>query len=189
MLIYLKFMINFPRFKLGLNVFLAESGRQWRCWLRPVVAIALTIGLLWTLATPSALASDRYVIRFLKAFDPVEIPLDTAGNTQTVTPDQLSEGKTLFNKNCENCHLGGTTLLSDYESLSLESLHNSTPPLDNINNMVGYLRAPLKQKGDYQKYACREVSPEWMSSEELEDLSAFLIRAAQEVEGWGAGEF
>ncbi|MDJ1179008.1 photosystem II cytochrome PsbV2 [Roseofilum sp. BLCC_M91] len=168
---------------------MTQSVQRWRAWVRPVVAIALTIAFLWTLATPSALASDRYVIRFLKALEPVEVPLDTEGNTQTVTPDQLSEGKTLFNKNCENCHLGGTTLLSEYESLSLESLHNASPPLDNISNMVGFLRAPLKQQQGYQKYACREVSPEWMESEEVENLSAFVIRAAQEVDGWGAGEF
>jgi photosystem II cytochrome c550 len=189
MFIYLKFMINFPQFKFGLNASGAKSSRRWRSGVRPVVAIALILTLFWSLATPPAFASDRYVMRFLKALEPVEIPLDTAGNTQTVTPDQLSEGKILFNKNCENCHLGGTTLLSEFESLSLESLQDATPPLDNISNMVCFLRAPLKQKGEYQKYACREVSPEWMSSEELENLSAFVIRAAQEVEGWGAGEF
>jgi len=182
-------MINFPRFKFGLSFSQVHSSRQGKSWLRSMLAIALTITLLWSVATPSALASDRYVIRFLKALEPVEIPLDTAGNTQTVTPDQLSEGKILFNKNCENCHLGGTTLLSEYESLSLESLHNASPPLDNISNMVGFLRAPLKQQEGYQKYSCREVSPEWMSSEEVENLSAFVIRAAQEVDGWGAGEF
>lgn len=189
MFIDVKFMINFPRFKSGLSFCVTQRVQRWRAWVRPVVAIALTIAFLWTLATPSALASDRYVIRFLKALEPVEVPLDTEGNTQTVTPDQLSEGKTLFNKNCENCHLGGTTLLSEYESLSLESLHNASPPLDNISNMVGFLRAPLKQQQGYQKYACREVSPEWMESEEVENLSAFVIRAAQEVDGWGAGEF
>ena len=178
-------MIDLSRLKSVLSRCFAPT-RWWRA-----SAIALVCGIVLTLAAPGALAaSDRYVIRFLKAFEPVAIPLDAEGNTQMVSPEELSAGKVLFNQNCENCHLGGTTLLSDVEALDLESLHNATPPLDNITNLVGYMRTPLKgDQGEFFKYSCREVSPAWMSDKELQDLSAFILRAAEKVEGWGAGEF
>ncbi len=177
-------MIDFSQLKRFFHLCLTAS-----C-TRQGVVIALGITLALTLGTAPALAVDRYVVQFLKALEPVEIPLDAQGNTQTVTPEQLSQGKVLFNKNCENCHLGGTTLLSESQSLSLPALQIANPPLDNINNMVTFLRTPV-QGGDgvYQKLSCREVSPEWMSQVQVENLSAFVLRAAQKVPGWGEGKF
>ena len=37
------------------------------------------------------------------------IPLDSAGTTVILTPEQVKRGKRLFNSSCGNCHVGGIT--------------------------------------------------------------------------------
>lgn len=38
-------------------------------------------------------------------------------------------------------------------------------------------------------YWCRQVPETWMSQTEIENLAAFVLRAAQKVPGWGTTKF
>lgn len=131
---------------------------------------------------------DPYVARFLDASEPVELPLD-AGTTQSFSALDLTAGKRLFEENCKNCHVGGSTLPNPTVSLSLAALQGATPPRDTISSLVAFLRDPTTYDGTEEALECRRVSEEWMSQAQVEKLSAFILRSAQKAPGWGTSDF
>lgn len=148
-----------------------------------VLTICLGIGVI---ALPAQAASvDSYVMRYLvKSGEPVSLSLD--GQTQTqFSAEALSQGKRLFEENCKNCHVGGATLPDPLVSLSLSDLKGATPPRDNINNLIAYFRHPMVYDGTEETFWCREVPESWMSQAQVEDLAAFILRAAEVAPGWG----
>lgn len=138
-------------------------------------------------SVPAEAAEKSYVERYL-ASEPVELELDKQGNTRSVTPKELTQGKELFENNCLNCHVGGTTLPDPSVSLSLEDLAGATPPRDSINALVTFLRDPMTYDGNDYSFWCRQVPESWMPQEQVEKLAAFVLRAAQKAPGWGADE-
>lgn len=131
---------------------------------------------------------DPYVARFLDASEPVELPLD-ANTTQSFSAIDLTAGKRLFEENCKNCHVGGSTLPNPTVPLSLAALKGATPPRDTINSLVAFLRAPTTYDGSEEALECRRVSEDWMSQAQVEKLSAFILRSAQKAPGWGTADF
>jgi photosystem II cytochrome c550 len=131
---------------------------------------------------------DPYVIRYLKVTDSVELPVDSQGKTRAFSAAELSDGKRLFAQNCINCHVGGTTLPNPIVSLSLASLQGATPPRDNINALVAYMREPFSYDGSEPIYWCRTVPESWMPQETIEHLAAFIVRAAQRAPAWGTND-
>lgn len=165
---------------LGVSIMIRFS---WvRRWLLGLMAFAwgfcLWSGPVW--------AEDRYVTNFLQVTDTVAIPLNQAGETQSFSAEDLSEGKELFLQNCMNCHVGGANLPFPTVSLSLTALAGATPPRNNLTNLVGYMRHPMVYDGSEETYWCREVTESWMSQEKIENLAAFILRAAEKAPGWGA---
>ncbi len=143
--------------------------------------------LLWLgLASPVAARIDPYVNQYLRVSGPVELPLDAEGHTLTFTPEQLTDGKNRFQSACLNCHVGGATLPAPNISLSLKDLRGATPPRDTIQALVEYQRDPLSYDGSDFSYGCRPVPPSWMDDEALQNLAAFILRAAQAAPGWGS---
>lgn len=154
-----------------------------------IPALPWLLGLLLILQmviVPPALAArvDEYVYRFL-AKEPVAIPINSAGETQLFSPEQLTVGKQLFDQNCKNCHVGGATLPNPAESLALADLRAAHPPRDNVAALVAYQRSPMLQDGSELSYLCRRVSQDWLTTDQLQDLAAFLLRAAEKSPGWG----
>jgi photosystem II cytochrome c550 len=157
-----------------------------------VVYALLAIVLLTLLGAglPAQAASiDPYVARYLDISEPVELPLDAAGATQSFSNINVSRGKRLFEENCKNCHVGGATLPNPLVSLSLEALKGATPPRDTINSLVTFIRQPMLYDGSEETYVCREVSERWMGKAQVEDLAAFILRAAEKAPRWGTSEF
>lgn len=161
-------------------------------WLR----IGLSCLLIWVIqlelvADLQAWADplDAYVLRYLDAKEPVELPLDSQGSLRSFSPAQLSEGKRLFGESCTNCHVGGATLPDPTTPLSLEALRGATPPRDVINSLVAFLRQPMTYDGSEETFWCRQVQESWLSQEQVENLSAFVLRAAQKAPGWGTSSF
>jgi photosystem II cytochrome c550 len=154
------------------------------------VAIALLTGLTWlNLALPAQAAPDPYVLRYLDVNEPVELTIDDSGATRPFSIEEISKGKRLFEDSCKNCHVGGATLPNPLISLSLETLKGATPPRDNIASLVAYMREPLSYDGTEEAFGCRQVPESWLSQTEVENLSAFILRAAQTGPGWGATSF
>ncbi|MFM6188582.1 MAG: photosystem II cytochrome PsbV2 [Planktothrix sp.] len=138
----------------------------------------------WNLPA-QAVSVDPFIRRYLDVSQPVEIPVDQKGNTRKFSGEDLTEGKTLFEKNCVNCHVGGLTLQDPTVSLSLEALKGATPSRDHLNNLVAYFRNPVSYDGTDYNYWCRQVSEDWMSTEEVQKMAAYLLRAAEKVPSWG----
>jgi photosystem II cytochrome c550 len=154
-------------------------------WSRLILVCCL-ITLTWGMAAPAALAEvDDYVIRYLKASAPVDIKIDAQGNTSSFTPEALTNGKRLFENNCKNCHVGGATLPIPQISLALPTLKGATPPRDNVAALIDFQRQPMVYDGSEETFWCRQVSENWLSHEQLEDLAAFVLRAAEVARGWG----
>ncbi len=75
------------------------------------------------------------------------IPLDSSGTTVTLTPEQVKRGKRLFNASCGQCHVGGITKTNPNLGLEPDALSLATPPRDNVNALIDYLKNPTSYDG------------------------------------------
>lgn len=148
-----------------------------------VIAVIL-ISIVQTYPAQAA-NSDRYLVRFLHVTAPIDLALNENGETRSYSPEALTRGKELFENSCLNCHVGGATLPDPQVSLSLPKLKGATPPRDNINSLVAYLRKPMVYDGSSETFWCRQVPESWMNQDQIESLAAFVLTAAQKAPGWG----
>ncbi len=144
---------------------------------------------IFTVSSPALAAKDNYVRQYLKVTEPIALDLNSQGDAAQFSAEDLSAGKKLFEANCLNCHVGGATLPDPTVSLSLDTLAGATPPRDNINGLVAFLRQPMTYDGSEPSFWCREVPESWMPQEQIEKLAAFVLRAAQKAPGWGTNQF
>ena len=161
--------------------------------LRRGIFVCFLLGILIILplvllAPQPVLAAPDYVTRYLQVIEPVPMELDAEGHTQLFSAQDLTAGKQLFEQNCLNCHVGGATLPDPTISLSLATLQGATPPRNNINSLVEYLRQPMTYDGSEESFWCRQVPESWMSQTQIQDLAAFVLRAAQKSPGWGTDD-
>jgi len=156
-----------------------------RCLL---VVLVASLGC-WIVSEPAQAGVDSYVMRYLQVKEPISLDLDGQGETRQFSATDLSVGKQLFEKHCLNCHVGGATLPNPVVSLSLTALAGATPPRDNLNSLVDFLRQPMTYDGSEETFWCRQVPESWMSQEQVEKLAAFVLRAAQKAPGWGIDTF
>lgn len=152
---------------------------------------------LWIMALPvmfwslpaAAVSVDPYITRYLRVTEPVPLDLDAQGSTRLFSPVELSQGKTLFEKNCLSCHVGGTTLPDPTVPLSLTALQGATPPRNTIQSLVTFLRQPMTYDDTEEAILCQRIPPSWMSDAEVEAIAGFVLRAAQSAPGWGTETF
>ncbi len=161
-----------------------------RPWLYiRLLIITLVISISFWPSAPAQAAVDPYVARYLDAKEPIALPRNVDGETQLFSGEDLSVGKRLFEDSCKNCHVGGVTLPDPTVPLSLEALKGAMPPRDNIENLVAFLRQPMTYDGSEETFWCRQVEESWMSDTQVEDLSAFILRAAEKGPAWGSSNF
>ena len=153
--------------------------------IRFLLTILIVVQVIIFDTQPVQAAIDSYVKRYLYAEIPVEIKLNEQGELKKFSAEDLSEGKQMFAKNCLNCHVGGANLVNPSVSLSLGTLKGATPPRDNLNNLVAFLRDPMIYDGTSNTLFCRQITENWMSQQEVEKIGAFILRAAQKGPGWG----
>lgn len=163
--------------------------RQFSCVRLLMVLAVVLVVMLQSSAALAASDIDPYLRRYLHVTEPVPLKVDGQGATRPFSPQDLTRGKQLFTTNCMNCHVGGATLPDPQVSLALTKLQGATPPRDNINSLVAFLRQPMTYDGAQETYWCRQVPESWMSQEEIESLAAFVLTAAQKAPGWGTEAF
>ncbi len=78
------------------------------------------------------------------------VPLNDLGDTTVLSLKQVQEGKRLFNYACAQCHAGGVTKTNQNVGLDPEALANATPPRNNIEGLVDYLKNPTTSDCDIQ---------------------------------------
>lgn len=132
---------------------------------------------------------DPYIIRYLHITEPIALEIDGTGNTRLFSPQELSDGKQLFESNCINCHVGGATLPDPQVSLSLKTLQGANPPRDRLDSLVAFMRQPMTYDGSQETYWCRQISPSSLSQQQVESLAAFVLTAAYKAPGWGTENF
>jgi photosystem II cytochrome c550 len=164
---------------------MAKIKRLFSEWQACFWVASMTIAL--SLHTPLAEAAgvDAYVLRYLDVREPIALPYDAQGNSREFTGEQLSAGKRFFEENCKNCHVGGATLPDPTVPLTLDALKGAMPPRDNIESLVAFLRQPMTYDGSEESLYCRKVPESWLSTEQTENLAAFMMRSAQKAPGWG----
>lgn len=151
--------------------------------------VTLWFSSSWFCPVANAARIDPYVARYLDAATPVQLPLDSQGNTRSFAALDLSQGKTFFEQNCLNCHVGGNTLPNPLVPLSLAALHGATPRRDTIAGLVAYLRQPTTYDGHEAMLLCQQVPKSWLNDQAIENLAAFILRAAQKAPAWGTENF
>ncbi|NEQ58186.1 MAG: photosystem II cytochrome PsbV2 [Moorea sp. SIO4A1] len=149
-----------------------------------LVVLVFCLGT-WTVSSPAEAAVNQYVRRYLDVAEPVAIAVDGKGETKLFNGEDLSVGIKLFSQNCQMCHVGGANLIDPTVSLSLKRLAKATPPRDNLNGFIAFMRQPKTYDGKDDSFSCRKVRESWIPQEEIEKLAAFVIRAAQKGPGWG----
>jgi photosystem II cytochrome c550 len=163
----------------------------YRLFARCIFLVLTIVLVLYHSSTLTAQAAnlDPYIVRYLRITEPIALELDGQGNTRLFSPSELSIGKQLFATNCINCHVGGVTLPDPLVSLSLKTLQGANPPRDRINSLVSFMRQPMTYDGSQETYWCRQLSPSFISPEQIESLAAFVLTAAQKAPGWGTANF
>lgn len=134
-------------------------------------------------------AIEPYVLRYLDAKQPVPVKVNEQGEVRSFSAEELSEGQQLFSENCLNCHVGGATLPDPTVPLSLEALKGAMPSRDTLNGLVAFIRQPMSYDGSEETYLCRQVPEDWLSQKQVENLAAFVLRAAEKAPGWGTTSF
>lgn len=161
---------------------------NWKCQSFLALLLAV-IGVAFSSLSAQAAGIDAYVAQYLRATEPVPITMNDQGATRLFSPQELTEGKRLFEENCKNCHVGGATLPNPLVSLSFKTLQGAVPPRTNVDNLVAFQRLPMSYDGSEESYWCRQVDENWLSTEQIEKLAAFVLRAAEKAPGWGAETF
>ena len=122
---------------------------------------------------------------------------DGSGKTTVLTPEQVKRGKRLFNATCGACHIGGVTKTDQNVGLDPETLSLATPPRDNIDALVNFLKNPTTYDG---LESIAEVHPSIKSADIYprmrsvtdEDLTAIsghiLLQPKIVAEKWGGGK-
>lgn len=125
------------------------------------------------------------------------VPLDDAGNTVILTPEQVKRGKRLFNASCGQCHVGGITKTNPNLGLEPDALSLATPARDNINALVDYMKNPTSYDGlesiaeVHPSIKSADIFPKMRSLSD-EDLFAIgghiLLQPKLSSEKWGGGK-
>lgn len=125
------------------------------------------------------------------------VPLNASGDTMTLSLKQVKEGKQLFQYACAQCHLGGVTKTNQNVGLDPEALALATPPRNNIEGLVDYMKNPTTYDGEEE---ISELHPSLKSAdiftemrnlteEDLVSISGYIL-IQPEVQGkrWGGGK-
>ncbi|MDJ0597920.1 MAG: photosystem II cytochrome c-550 [Crocosphaera sp.] len=99
------------------------------------------------------------------------LPLNEAGDSTVLSVEEYSLGQRLFGYNCSQCHIGGITKTNPNVGLGEEALSLATPPRNNIENLVDYLKNPTTYDGEIEIY---ELHPSTRSADiypEMRNLS------------------
>ena len=125
------------------------------------------------------------------------IKVNNEGKTTVLTPEQLKRGKRLFNSSCGQCHVGGVTKTNPNLGLDPEALSLATPPRNNINSLIDYMKEPTTYDG---LESIAEIHPSIKSAniftrmrslddDDLFDIAGHILIQPKIVsEKWGGGK-
>ena len=151
--------------------------------------LVLPMALLVCFATPAMAAQW--------SAEQLTVPATPDGTLVTFNEQEIKAGRKVFNLSCGECHAGGITKTNQNVGLDPETLALATPPRDNIEALVDYMKDPTSYDGEY---SIADVHPSLRSSDiyvkmrYLDDddlrLMAAYILVSPKVQGqqWGGGK-
>nr|QHO64060.1 photosystem II cytochrome c550 [Lympha mucosa] len=125
------------------------------------------------------------------------VPLNSSGKTIVLTPEQVKRGKRLFNNTCSQCHNGGITKTNPNIGLDPEGLSLATPPRDNIESLIDYMKNPTSYDGAesiaelHPSIKSAEIFPKMrnLTDDDLLTIAGhILIQPKVVLEKWGGGK-
>ena len=158
---------------------------------RKISSFAFVLGIICTVFSSSSVS----------AIDLDEttrtIPLDNSGTTIVLTREQVKRGKRLFNNSCGQCHVGGLTKTNPNLGLEPDALSLATPPRDNVNALIDYMKNPTTYDGlesiaeTHPSIKSADIFPKMrsLSDEDLFDIAGhILLQPKLSSEKWGGGK-
>jgi photosystem II cytochrome c550 len=125
------------------------------------------------------------------------VQLNGIGDTTVLNLKQVKEGKRLFQYACAQCHAGGVTKTNQNVGLEPEALALATPPRNNIESLVDYMKNPTTYDGEEE---ISELHPSTKSAdiftemrnltdEDLKAIAGHVLMQPKVVGAkWGGGK-
>ncbi|MCL1471555.1 photosystem II cytochrome c-550 [Argonema antarcticum] len=120
-----------------------------------------------------------------------------AGDSLVLSLKQVQEGKRLFNNACSQCHNGGVTKTDPNVGLEPETLSLATPPRNNIEALVDYMKDPTTYDGEtsiaelHPSKKSADIFPEMrnLTDENLTAIAGHILIQPKIVGSrWGGGK-
>ncbi len=120
-----------------------------------------------------------------------------AGDSVVLSLKQVQEGKRLFNGACSQCHNGGITKTDPNVGLDPEALSLATPPRNNIEALVDYMKDPTTYDGEtsiaelHPSKKSADIFPEMrnLTDENLTAIAGHILLQPKVVGArWGGGK-
>lgn len=122
---------------------------------------------------------------------------DEAGESVTLSLEQVQKGKRLFNDACAQCHGGGRTKTDPNVGLGTDVLAGATPPRDNIAALVDYMKNPTTYDGEIEiaelhpSIKSADTYPEMrnLTDDDLEAIAGHILLQPKILgRMWGGGK-
>ncbi|MGB5592745.1 MAG: photosystem II cytochrome c-550 [Crocosphaera sp.] len=121
------------------------------------------------------------------------VTLNEAGETTTLSDEQVSKGNRIFIDNCAKCHKQGKTFTNNNVSLGLDDLAGAEPPRDNLLALIDYLKYPTSYDGEddyielHPNVTRPDIYPELrnLTEDDVYDVSGYVLVAPKLDERWG----
>ncbi len=125
------------------------------------------------------------------------VKLNYEGDTIILSLKQVKEGKSLFNYACAQCHVRGITKTNQNVGLDEDTLARATPPRDNIEGLVDYLKNPTTYDGEMEiselhpSTKSADIYPEMrnLTDDDLQAIAGHILLQPK-IPGsrWGGGK-
>lgn len=109
--------------------------------LKRFILLVATVFFAFQIAVGSAAAVEL-------GTDVRTVPANEAGDTVTLSLEDVTKGKRLFNYACAQCHAGGRTKTDPNVGLDTSVLAGATPARDNVAALVDYMHHPTTYDGE-----------------------------------------
>jgi len=125
------------------------------------------------------------------------IPLNADGDSITLSLKQVKEGKRLFQYACAQCHVGGVTKTDPNVGLDPEALALATPPRNNLDALVDYMKNPTSYDGVesiaevHPSLKSKDTFPEMrnLTDDDLVAIAGHILLQPKVIgEKWGGGK-
>lgn len=125
------------------------------------------------------------------------VPLNENGDSVVLSLKQVKEGKRLFNFACAQCHAGGVTKTNQNVGLDPEALALATPPRNNVESLVDYMKNPTTYDGEeeiaelHPSTKSADIYPAMrnLTEDDLVEIAGHILLQPKIVgDKWGGGK-